>query len=91
MRTWFGDVGEARASYSRECMVHVLAESHHHEEFCLETLGVAVRLPLQQLEGIPLVIDSDYDLIDRSQNSDFKMGPRDCRRCRVFLLFLLGS
>ena len=78
MRTWFGDVGEARLSRSHKCAVHVLAESHHHEELCLEPLGVAVRQPLQQLEGIPLVIGPDYDLIDGSQNSNFEVGPQDC-------------
>ena len=37
---------------------------------------MAVRLPLQQFEGIPLIIGPDYDLIDRSQNSDFEAGLR---------------
>ena len=90
MRTWFGDVCEARPSHSRECAVHVLAESRHHEEFCIEPLGVAVRLLLQQLVGIPLIISPDNDLIDRRQNSDFETGPRDCWRGRGFLLFFLG-
>ena len=64
-------------------MVQVLAESRHHEEVCLEPLSVAVRLPLQQFEGIPLVISLDYDLIDHSQNSDFEAGPWDCWRGRA--------
>ena len=89
MRTWFGDVSEARSSRSRECAVHVLAESSHHEEFYLEPLGMAVQLLLHQLEGIPLVISSNYDLTDRSQNSDFEVGPRNCWRGRGFLLFFL--
>ena len=90
MRTWFGDVGEARLSHSCERAVHVLAESCHHVEFYIESLGVAVRLLLQQFEGIPLVISPDYDLVDRSQKSDFEVGPRDCWRGRGFLLFFLG-
>ena len=64
MQTWFGDVGEARPSHGHECTVHVLMESHHHEEFCIKPLGVAVRLLLQQLEGIPLIISPDDDLIE---------------------------
>ena len=91
MRTWFGDVGEARPSRSRECVVHVLVESRRHEEFCIEPLSVAVGLPLQQFEGVPLIISPDNDLIDRGQNSDFETGPRDCWRGRGFLLFFLGS
>ena len=91
MRTWFGDVGEVRPSRSRERAVHVLAESRHHEEFCIEPLGVAVRLLLQQLEGILLIISPDDDLINRRQNSDFETGPQDCWRGMGFLFFFLGS
>ena len=87
MQTWFGDVGEARPSHGCERAVHVLAESRHDEEIHLESLGVAVRLLLQQFEGIPLLISPDYDLIDRSQNPNFEAGPRDCWRGRGFLLF----
>lgn len=75
----------------RERTVRVLAESHHDEEVCLESLSVAVRLLLQQFEGIPLVISADYDLIDRSQNSDLEAGPRDCCRGKGFLFFFLRS
>ena len=46
VRTWFGDVDEVRPSRGSECMVHVLAECRHHEEFYIEPLGVAVRLLL---------------------------------------------
>ena len=91
MRTWFGDVSKVRPSRSRECTVHVLAESRHHEEFCIELLGVVVRLLLQQLEGILLIISPDDDLIDRRQNSDFETRPRDSWRGRGFIFFLLGS
>ena len=91
VRTWFGDVSEEQPSHSRERAVHVLAESRHHEEFCIEPLGVAVGLLLQQLEGILLIISPDDDLINRRQNSDFETGPRDCWRGRGFLLFFLGS
>ena len=91
VRTWFDDVGEARPSRGSECAVHVLAESCHHEEFCIEPLGVAIRLLLQQLEGILLIISPDDDLMDRRQDSNFETGPRDCWRGRGFLLFFLGS
>ena len=89
VRTWFGDVYEARPSRGSECVVHVLTESRHHEEFCIEPLGVAVRLLLQQLEGSPLIISPDDDLINQRQDSNFETGPRDCWRGRGFLLFFL--
>ena len=80
MRTYLGDVGEVLPSCVGECTVHVLLQPRLDEEEGLEPLGMADRLLLQQLKGIPLIISPDYDLLDHSQDSDFESVPRDCGR-----------
>ena len=58
MRTCLSEIFPARRG---ERAVHVLHQSHRDEEEEFELLGVAERLLLRQLKGIPLIIGPDYD------------------------------
>ena len=85
LRTWFDDVGEILPSKGSESLVHDLHESHHDEEASFEPLGMAVRLPLQQLECLPFVVVLDDDLLNQCQYPDAETASWDCGNFFFFL------
>ena len=77
MRTWLNNVGEVLLSDGGEGIVHVLLESHLHEEARFEPFGMAEILLLQQLQGLPFVVVLDGDLLDHRQDPDAETGLQD--------------
>ena len=81
MRTYLGDVGEVLPSCVGECTVHVLLQPRLDEEEGVKDFDMAEALLLQKLEGLPLIIGSNYELFNCSQNTNTGLAPQDCRGC----------